>query len=184
MTNVVLIVINRYQINTVFWSRLFGSFFNGIMIRNELNNKELYKQLAPLLLNIGIKIIEISEYEKDGRCTIRLVIQSQNDNTTIKDCTQVHKIAFPRLELLRDSRDVYLEVSTPGIQRAIKDVGEFNAFIGKDVKILHGEDWVDGTLILADEQKITIQKADEEELDILFNTIKKAKLVYNWEGKK
>ncbi len=154
------------------------------MIRNELKDKELYKQLAPLLLNIGMKIIEISEYEKDGRCTIRLVIQSQNDNTTIKDCTSVHKIAFPRLELLRNSRDVYLEVSTPGIQRPIKDVGEFNAFIGKDVRILSGEDWVDGLLLLADEQKITIKKAEDEEQDILYNTIKRAKLVYNWEDKK
>ena len=153
------------------------------MIRNELRDKELYTQIAPILAGTGISVIELSEFEKDGRCTVRIVIQSAEHNTTIDDCTAAHKLVFPRLELLRSSRDVYLEVSTPGIQRNIKDISEFPAFIGKDVNILQGDDWVSGQLVSSDEEGVVIESGDGQS-KIRFADMKKAKLVYNWKEKR
>jgi ribosome maturation factor RimP len=160
--------------------------FCGCMIKNDLVSKDIFHQLRQVLDEQAYRIVEISEHDEHGRCSIRIVIQASGRNTSIDDCAQVHRLVFPRLEMLRESRDVYLEVSTPGIQRTIKDVQEFPAFIGKDLRImpLEASDWIDGRLLEAGENGILLQTDELEPLYIAYNTINRAKLVYNWEDKK
>lgn len=156
------------------------------MIRNELQNKELYISLEPITDAAGYYLIELSEHEKDGNCTIHAVIQSKNGNTSINDCTKVHRLIFPRIELLRESRDVYLEVSTPGIQRVLKDAAEFRAFVGKPMRILtdQDDDWIDVELFQVTENSIMITTKQDEQRELPFRAVRKAKLVYNWEDRK
>lgn len=156
------------------------------MIRNELKNKELYNLLEPVVRGAGYFLVELSQSDHHQQTTITAVIQSDSGNTSIGDCTSVHKIIFPRLELLLESRDVYLEVSTPGIQRNIKDTAEFKAFVGKNVKVLVSDDgqWIEGRLFQVTENSIMIHTGDKQELELSFDEIRKAKLVYNWEETK
>ncbi|MGM0431661.1 MAG: hypothetical protein ACQEQU_02990 [Spirochaetota bacterium] len=155
------------------------------MINNEVKHMELYAQLSTVVEANGFYLIEVSEYEKNGKSTIRIVIQSKAGNTTIDHCATVHHLILPRLEVLRDDRDVYLEVSTPGIQRNIKDVVEFKAFIGKRIKVLstREQDWLEGILFQVKENSIMIATEQRESRELPFEEIQKAKLVYNWEDK-
>ncbi len=156
------------------------------MIKNELVKKELFHQAQQVLDEDIYRIIEISEHEEQGRCNIRIVIQSVSGNTSVDDCTKVHRLLFPRLEMLRESRDVFLEVSTPGIQRNIKDVQEFDAFIGRDlhVMLVGSSDWIDGALLEVSNTGILLKISPEKHLSIAYNDINRARLVYNWRDKK
>jgi ribosome maturation factor RimP len=156
------------------------------MIKDELRNKELYNLLAPVVEAAGFFLVELSEHDHHRTSTITAVIQAQERNTTLKDCASVHKLIFPRLELLLENRDVYLEVSTPGIQRKLKDVAEFKAFIDKDMRILLDQDseWIEGRLFQVTENSIMIRLGQDEQIELPLSAVKKAKLVYNWEDEK
>ena len=156
------------------------------MIKDELYKQELFISLQTVLGDDEFHIVELSEHVHHATCNIRIVIQAVGRNTTIDDCTRVHRLLFPRLELLRERKDVYLEVSTPGLQRTIKDVHEFSAFIGKEVQVLMKDsvDWFSGTLFKVKDNSSIIILSDGEEKEISFDDLNKVKLVYNWEDSK
>jgi ribosome maturation factor RimP len=94
-----------------------------------------------------------------------------------EDCSRVHRAVMPRLELAFEQQDVYLEVSSPGIDRLIKDGEEFRHYIGKVVRCYRADisDWTTGVLESVDENGIVI-KTNEEGVKLEFNIIAKAKL--------
>jgi ribosome maturation factor RimP len=71
---------------------------------------------------------------------------------------------MPRLEVVLDSRDISLEVSSPGISRTIKYFREFSIFQGRKIRLMEaGEnDWIEGTIVSADEQKMVLRGAAGE----------------------
>jgi ribosome maturation factor RimP len=72
------------------------------------------------------------------------------------------------------------------LQRTIKDVHEFSAFIGKEVQVLMKDsvDWFSGTLFKVKDNSSIIILSDGEEKEISFDDLNKVKLVYNWEDSK
>jgi ribosome maturation factor RimP len=84
---------------------------------------------------------------------------------------------MPRLELAFPRQDIYLEVSSPGIDRLIKDGSEFAYYKGKGVRCYRIDisDWTAGVLESADEKGIVI-KTNEGAVRLDFNIIAKAKL--------
>lgn len=154
------------------------------MIRQVLIDSELYGQLQPLVEKLGFDIVEISESINGGKLTVRLVIQNRQGNTSIDDCARVHRLILPRLEVLRSSRDLYVEVSTPGIQRTIKDTHEFTIFTGRRVQLYLQDSIVvlEGQICEADTSSVSIETTEGVQ-SIPLAEIKKAKIVYNWEGK-
>jgi ribosome maturation factor RimP len=84
---------------------------------------------------------------------------------------------MPRLELSFPDLDLSLEVSSPGIDRLIKDGREFVHYIGKGVKCYCTDisDWTEGILLSADDKEIKL-KGDKEEITIPYGIIAKARL--------
>ena len=82
----------------------------------------------------------------------------------LDDCTKVYRTVMPRLEVMLDSRNINLEISSPGISRNIKYFREFALFTGFLIKIMGqgGNDWVTGTLKSADEKEIVLATEDGE----------------------
>jgi len=87
-------------------------------------------------------------------------------------------------------RDLQLEVSTPGLQRTLKDVYEFGLFTGKRVRVYDTskEAWVSGIIAQADQtsvqlSQVFIEDAKEmiETMSVAYADIQKAKLDYRWE---
>jgi ribosome maturation factor RimP len=111
-----------------------------------------------------------------GSVQVRAVIYNGGRVGT-EDCSRVHRAITPRLELAFEQQDVYLEVSSPGIDRLIKDGAEFRHYIGKVVRCYRTDisDWTIGVLESADENEIVI-KTNEEAVRLGFDIIAKAKL--------
>ena len=132
--------------------------------------------LEEVLKGLKFSLVELVISRHRGSVQVRAVIYNGKSVGT-DDCSKVHRAIMPRLELAFPEQDVYLEVSSPGIDRLIKDGAEFVHYIGRGVRCyLPGiSDWTAGILESADEKGIVI-KTKEGALRLEFDNIAKAKL--------
>jgi ribosome maturation factor RimP len=147
----------------------------------------LCRSLEQLIHEMGMTMIELNVFHKKGRGSgsvqVKAVILAKG-TTGLAECAKAHHAIFPRLELAFPEKDVYLEVSSPGTDRMIKDGSEFAYFIGRRVKCYRTDvsDWTEGVLLAADEEKIVLEitsregKFEGKELVLLYETIAKARL--------
>jgi ribosome maturation factor RimP len=94
----------------------------------------------------------------------------------------VHHAILPRLELAFPGEDLYVEVSSPGIDRLIRDGAEFGHYLGRGLRCYRTDisDWTAGILKAADAEKITLQRKGET-IDLNLNIIAKARLDHSIE---
>ena len=137
-------------------------------------DKELENIILPLLDGLGLSLVEISIGRHKGDVKINLVLYKE-EGVGLDDLTKAQKVLRPRLELEFDREDLSMEISSPGMSRVIKNPREYRIFIGRRIRILLDEEWIDGTLKGSDDENISIE-IENEELDIPVKRIRKAKL--------
>lgn len=141
-----------------------------------------YEILSPVVEGLGFSIVELNTVNRQDGLHIALVIYSPA-GVAVSDCERVHRLAQARMEVAGNIRDVYFEVSSPGINRNIKSADEFAVFTGRRVKILPAEEseWIAGTLVNAGSEGIEIEINKEAGKKIPYSLIRKAKLDFSWE---
>jgi ribosome maturation factor RimP len=137
----------------------------------------LYDTIEPVVKGLGLDLIELTVSRHKGSVQVRAVVYKDGSVGT-DDCSRVHRAIIPRMELSFPGQDIYLEVSSPGIERLLKDGAEFAHFIGKPVRCYRTDisDWTSGVLVSADERQIVI-KGMNEMVNLSYGVIAKAKLV-------
>jgi ribosome maturation factor RimP len=136
--------------------------------------------LDPILQEKGLELVDI-EYAGSGRGgVLRLFIDKEN-GITVEDCADISR----EFGFLLDVHDIIpysytLEVSSPGLNRALKDSKDFIRFKGKKVKIKTKENLYQrrvfiGHLIDFHDDVASIQ-VEGEVYDIPFYDIEKANL--------
>ncbi len=155
-----------------------------------------YSECSPLVSGLGYALVELRVIPNHGQYQVRAVITHADSNKAegigINDCAKVHRLLLPRLEALLKSQDVYMEVTSPGMERLIKNAAEFSLFTGKHVKIwdVSQSDWVNGTIICADSTSITLELSEQhtagndaasalQRRTLPFEQIAKAKLLHS-----
>jgi ribosome maturation factor RimP len=100
----------------------------------------------------------------------------------VEDCSRVHHALTPRLELAFAGQDLYVEVSSPGINRLIKDAAEFGHYLGRGIRCFRTDtfDWSGGVLESADETGLVL-KGKDGMIPLGYDIIAKAKLDYSQE---
>jgi len=143
-----------------------------------MENREagLKESLEAVLTGLGLRLIELTISRHRESVQIRAVIYNGKSIGT-DDCSKAHRAVMPRLELAFEGQDIYLEVSSPGIDRLIKDGAEFANYMGRGVRCYRADisDWTAGILESADEKGIII-KTKEGNVRIDFDIIAKARL--------
>jgi ribosome maturation factor RimP len=91
--------------------------------------------LDPLLEEKGLELVDI-EYAGGGRGSVLRIFIDKENGITVEDCANISR----EFGLLLDVHDVIpysytLEVSSPGLNRALKKSKDFIRFKGKKVKI-------------------------------------------------
>jgi len=140
---------------------------------------QLFFSLEPLISGIGMALIELNVFRMKGRgmrVQVRAIVY-RADVTGVEDCTNVHRLIMPRLELAFPGHDIYLEVTSPGIDRVLKDGREFVHYIGREVNCYRPEisDWTAGVLTAADDKGIKLLH-ENEEITLPYEAIAKARL--------
>jgi len=136
----------------------------------------LQESLETILDGLGLKLIEFTVSRHKGSTQIRAVIYN-GTSVGVDDCSRAHHAIMPRLELAFGGGDIYLEVSSPGIDRLIKDVAEFAHYIGRGIRCYRTDisDWSAGILESADDKGIVL-KGKEGSIQMGYEVIAKAKL--------
>jgi ribosome maturation factor RimP len=78
-----------------------------------------------------------------------------------------------------------LEVSSPGLERPLRTPAHFAAAVGSDVYIktnpeVEGERRLEGVIVRADEDAVTISRPDNDEQRVLYGDIDKERTVFVW----
>jgi ribosome maturation factor RimP len=121
----------------------------------------LYKALEPVVKGLGMSLVELSLFRYQGTCQVRITVAGEG-NLGTDDCSRLHRALLPRLELALEGQDLYLEVSSPGIDRRIKDASEFAFFTGRGIACYRTDisGWTGGVIRAADEKALTLENRD------------------------
>jgi len=95
----------------------------------------LWDLIEPVLEPDGIELVELEYLLLGGSWTLRLYIDSPQ-GITIDDCAMVSRQVGALLDI-EDPIDHHysLEVSSPGINRVMRKLGDFNRFSGRQARI-------------------------------------------------
>ncbi|GAB6073097.1 ribosome maturation factor RimP [Venenivibrio stagnispumantis] len=143
---------------------------------------EKVKELViPILEEKGLKLVDI-ELNKGKRPILRVYIYNP-EGTSIDDCEWVSK----RLGALLDVEDLIptsytLEISSPGLDRKLKNKEEFNIFKGRDIVIKTKEPIEEkkvfrGVLEGLEDENVVLNQ-DDNKIKIPFENISQAKLEF------
>jgi ribosome maturation factor RimP len=114
-------------------------------------------EIQPVLTAMGFALVELSVGRRKGASHV-VVVLHRPGGVGVDQCTEASRAIQPRLELVEGLEDATLEVSSPGIERTMKDPSEYGIFVGRGVQVLPagGGEWIggvieafrDGTLVL------------------------------------
>ena len=148
-----------------------------------LNSFPYYQDCAPLVEGLGFQLVELRIIPAKTVNTVRVVIARKSDDETqgitVNDCAKVHRLIQPRLEALISSKEVNMEVTSPGMERNIKNAAEFALFVNQYARVWDTEitDWIPGKIISSSNASVILELESGEKKEIDFIRIAKAKLL-------
>lgn len=152
-----------------------------------LASQKYYADCKDLVEGLGYSLVELRVIPNNSQFQVRAVIThkvlptSSDVSIGINDCTKVHRLLLPLFEGLLNSTDVFMEVTSPGMERGIKNAAEFVLFLGRNIKVWDTTtaDWVSGVLTESniDSLKLKVLQSGEEK-SLAYENITKAKLLY------
>ncbi|MBF8436667.1 ribosome maturation factor RimP [Halanaerobiaceae bacterium Z-7014] len=142
--------------------------------------EELVKEI---IINDDLEIVSV-EYLKEGsNWILRVYIEDREGNLSIEDCTRISRALSDKLDEEDFIDDSYiLEVSSPGVERPLRDEEDYNRFKGRKVYIktyapLNGKKEFTGTLEgLVDDTVNIILNDTDSKVEIPFKSIANARL--------
>lgn len=154
------------------------------MKKNQI--EELTIKIAePITQSLNMDLVDV-EYIKEGpNMYLRLYID-KDGGVNLDDCQSVSQ----RLSEILDEKDpisenYFLEVSSPGIDRPLKNDKDLKRSIGKDVEIslyktIDGKKKLTGKLLNFDDENIYIEDEDSKEKAIERRVMSKINLAVNF----
>ncbi len=145
--------------------------------------RERVRSLADSVLEgTGIWVVD-AEIAPAGRRTIVRLYIDKPGGVTIDDCAETSRAVEDAL----DTEDVFsgsyvLEVSSPGLERPLRRIAEYQYFVGRRVRVVTrmpvlGTNAVVGEILEATETMVALKLDDGELLSLPFDTIANAHLV-------
>ena len=147
--------------------------------------EKLQQDLEALLAQSGFELYELKLLKQKSRKTLRVFIDHPEKPISIKDCEEVSKTIGPLLdeqELLKGA--YYLEVSSAGAERELRNERDYQRFVGETVKVITTEPLENRTVFIGKFMKynpevkiLSVMERDSNRLfDINIKIVKKAQL--------
>ena len=154
------------------------------MKRNDVESLTL-RITEPIVDELNMEIVDI-EYIKEGPHMYLRIYIDKDGGVNLDDCQKVSEQVSEILDEKDPIQDNYfLEVSSPGIDRPLKNDKDLKRSIGKDVEIslykaVEGKKKLTGQLLNYDDDNIYIKSEDSDESTIERNVISKINLAVNF----
>tara|TARA_Y100000996_G_scaffold119985_1_gene89709 strand:- start:5987 stop:6439 length:453 start_codon:yes stop_codon:yes gene_type:complete len=142
--------------------------------------ESLFQTLNEVVEKQGIRVINISISGASNSPNIKIIIDS-NDGINLENCSFVSKITGDLIKINNYFTDDYnLEVSSPGVNRQLFSIDDFNLYLGSLVKIKLKKQLKNQKNFLGKikslKNDIIIISTDKEDIEIDFKNIKKANI--------
>ena len=140
--------------------------------------------LLPVVEQAGLELVDVEYTKEGGRWYLRIFIDKP-EGITHEDCCYVSEQIDPLLdEKVPMSQAYTLEVSSPGIERPLKKLADFQRFAGKEAVIstfmaIDGRKKFTGTLKGVREHYIIVE-IDNIEQEIALEQIASARLAFTF----
>lgn len=134
-----------------------------------------------VLDSMGIELVEL-QFRPEGHGWVLRLYIDREEGLTIDDCAAVSREISTWLdveELIEHA--FHLEVSSPGLERPLKKVKDFERFSGRKARVklrepLNEQKVFIGTIDEVDEEKVVLI-VDEKPVSLMFENITKARLI-------
>lgn len=130
--------------------------------------KDGYRQIIPMLSQLagqmGYEFVDL-EFVKEGSGRYLRIYLDKEDGFSLDDCEAYHRRIQPELESIEYD---FLEVSSPGLDRPLKNARDFERALGNQVEIklykpLQGQKMLTGNLLGWDEDYVRIAVSEIEQ---------------------
>ena len=145
---------------------------------------KVHELAGPIINERGLELVDI-EFLRETQGWVLRIILDKEGGVNLNDCIEVGKELGYILEI-KDiiAANYHLEVSSPGLDRPLKTLKDFEKFLGRKVSIkisepLKGRKKFKGTLKAIQDGYIQLDIGGEC-WEIAFQAIDKAKLVYEF----
>ncbi|MFV2003759.1 MAG: ribosome maturation factor RimP [Gammaproteobacteria bacterium] len=141
----------------------------------------LWELFEPVVSGMGFDLIEIEHFPNPKHGVLRLYIDKES-GVNVDDCSSVSRQISALIDVEDPIRGQFnLEVSSPGSDRPLRRLKDFQRFTGSLVKLktvmpLEGQRNFKGRILQADEELLVIE-TDTEEISLPMNAIEKARIV-------
>lgn len=145
----------------------------------------LVEEIRSLLEGAGLKLVELSLGRSRGSASARATIYAPGGTGT-DECAKAHRLILPLLEAYFGT-EPSVEVMSPGIDRILRNAGEWRVFRGRWVKALlktdaeEGGDWIQGRIEEAGDEGVVLA-TDTGKRSVRFDELAKARLDSTREG--
>lgn len=143
----------------------------------------LWELIEPVVIGMGYELIEIEFDAHPKNKVLRLYIDKE-DGIVIEDCSEVSRQVSALIDV-EDPIDGFfnLEVSSPGLDRPLRKVEDYERFKGEMVKIKtsmpqNGQRNFKGRIKAVEKDSIVIE-CEDKEVSLLLSAIEKARLIPN-----
>jgi ribosome maturation factor RimP len=136
--------------------------------------------VMPVLQEKDLVLVDVLYRRESGGWVLRVFIDKE-DGVTLDDCTVVSREVSHLLDIENIIEQAFnLEVSSPGLDRPLKSVGDFQRFAGRKAKVttkepIEGNQVFTGRINKVEDELITME-VGQQELCIPFSEVAKARL--------
>jgi len=144
--------------------------------------------VTPIVDEMNLELVDI-EYVKEGKNWFLRVFVDSDTGVDIEECGQLsEKLSVKLDEVDPIPHNYFLEVSSPGAERPLKNAKDFEKSIGKHVLVktyepINGEKQFEGELTSFDGETVTLNirvKTRTKEVTIPYEKIAKARLAVSF----
>ncbi|MBI5197336.1 MAG: ribosome maturation factor RimP [Nitrospirae bacterium] len=138
--------------------------------------------VRPVVESLGMELADV-EYSGSTRHGVLRLFIDREGGVSLNDCEEVSRQVSYLLDVEDPFTHAYtLEVSSPGLDRPLKRISDFEKYQGRKVKIKTVRPFLnqkvfEGKIQGVDGQTIRVQTHGQENLEIPFSEIAQARLV-------
>ena len=149
------------------------------------------QNIEQIITRLGYECVHVGIRTDFGRMKVQILIDTLG-GINVEDCElvsgHVNKFLDENSEMPElDKGRYYLEVSSPGLERPLYKLNDYERFAGKEVRVrlselLEGRKTFTGIIRGTENGKVILSCEDEEDRHIPFEIIKGGNLVYRFEN--
>jgi ribosome maturation factor RimP len=147
----------------------------------------LESDIESFVKSLDLELYDISTVSEFDETIYRIsVVSNEIENSkrkpvSLDTCAELSRLISPLLDVTPPvSGDYRLEVSSPGIERKLKNLHQYELSIGENVQLgFSGRDKLKGKLLRVEDSKIIVESDGKEET-VDFGEISKAKTYFEW----